>query len=207
MAACWWACRCRPRKCRSFAASCMIWAIPFGTRATTRRTSCSSVEGSYFWILAEISRRNFGGVAHRGTELGAPLPGHAKILDLVAVAAVYAALRDHVVHRNVPRLGMDGIDRADFEGDADYQRFPVFQSCQRAVEKAAAVTEAIALLIESVHRQQYGVRHQLGACLGIGDVELAQFHFDSGMPFPEKEGRLRRAHYPQRGGRCRPAHA
>src|SRR5450759_3531036 len=116
MAACWWACRCRPGKCRSSAASCTIWAIPAGTRARTRRTSCSSVEGSDFWILAEISRRDVGGVAHRRTELGALLPGHAQILELVAVAAVYAALRDYVVHRNVPRLGMDGLDRADFEG-------------------------------------------------------------------------------------------
>src|SRR5438105_11641485 len=106
--------------------------------------------------------------------------------ESVGIAAVNAALRDDVVHRDVPFLREDGFEPRELVGNSDHHR-SLGERGERAIEEAGAVAEAVALSIPAVHRQNHRVRLDLGRVDGVRDVQGTDRELHARMPFAKDE--------------------
>src|SRR5256714_3782846 len=193
MAGCWSASRCRKARCASSASSCASSATRTPTRRATRPTACSWFNSVALHLV---------GVADGGGE-GARRAGLrlAEVGEALGVAAIDAALGDHVVHWDVPGLRVDGVEARSLVGDSDHHR-PLGEGGERAVEEARAVAEAIALRVPAVHRQKYRVGLHRWRIDRVGNVQRTAREGDARMPFAKYQRRLRRNDDRQRGQRA-----
>src|SRR4029453_16254705 len=126
-------------------------------------------------------------VADRGGErTGLAGDGLAEKDQAFRITPVSAAFGHDPVHRDIPALGVNGLQLAQLVADADDDG-PRRQAHQSPVEEAGAVAEAVAGLVPSEHRHQHRRGNDRIGAHRIGNAERAGRKGHAGLPFPENE--------------------
>src|SRR5882672_6540364 len=197
-AGCWSACRCRATRCANSSVFSPSSAIRTWTKAAIRRTGCFSVE-LRLRLLSEVSRRDVSRVAGRRRESLRVV----QELEPRRLAAVHAAFGDDEIHRNVVRLRVYRFQESLLVRDPDDAR-PLGERRERAVEKSAAISQAVSVPVPSHHRQEHMIRADLGRADRVRDAERPFGQLHPGFPFAKNERSLGGDDDRQRGPRPAP---
>src|SRR6266571_1542696 len=115
-------------------------------------------------------------------------------------AAVYAALGHDEIGGDIVRLRMDGAQVSLLVSDPDDLR-PLRERRERAVEKSAAVAQAVSISVPSQHGQEHVVRDYFGRIDRIGNSERPPGQFHAWAPLTKDERGFGRHDDRQRRGR------